>query len=126
MLAKALKGNASLKDIGITLSDITDAGVAKLAFALETVPNLRFVYLYSSGFKAATKVTDEGKAVLKGEGAREDGWGVCLPRCIPRRAASRTSSLSPSPLSPLASAAHLPPFACAALNHSVSRYLKNP
>ena len=65
MLANALRGNRSLRDIGITLSDMTDDGVAKLAVALGTVPNLRFVYLYSSGFKAAVKVTDEGKRILK-------------------------------------------------------------
>lgn len=66
---------------------MTDAGVEKLALALNTVPNLRFVYLYSSGFKAAVHVTDEGKRVLR---------------------------------------SHLPPFATAALNHSMSRYLKAP
>ena len=57
----------------------------KLALALNTVPNLRFVYLYSQGYKAAVHVSDAGKATLR---------------------------------------AHLPPFATAALNHAMSRYLK--
>ena len=85
LLAKALRGNKSLRDIGITLSDMTDAGVEKLALALNTLPNLRFVYLYSQGFKAAVNVSDAGKATLR---------------------------------------RHLPPFATAALNHAMSRYLK--
>ena len=44
-------------------------------------------YLYTSGFKSASNVTEEGRAQLR---------------------------------------ASLPPFATAALNHSLSRYLKHP
>lgn len=64
-LARAIRGRERLKDIGITLSEMTDAGVARLASALSTCPNLRYVYLYTSGFKASVKVSDEAKARLK-------------------------------------------------------------
>jgi len=64
-LARAIRGRMSLRDIGITLSEMTDAGVARLATALATCPNLRYVYLYTSGFKAAQKVTDEAKQKLR-------------------------------------------------------------
>lgn len=64
-LARAIRGRDRLKDIGITLSEMTDAGVARLATALATCPNLRYVYLYTAGFKASTKVTDDAKARLR-------------------------------------------------------------
>jgi hypothetical protein len=76
-----------LRDVGITLSEMTDAGVARLAVALRTCPHLRYVYLYTTGFKAATKVTDEAKHALRDQ---------------------------------------LPPFATAAFDHRLSRYLKKP
>jgi hypothetical protein len=65
ILARALRGREHLRDVGITLSDMTDEGVRKLGAALASVPTLRFVYLYCSGFKAATKVTEEGKEELR-------------------------------------------------------------
>ena len=64
-LAKALAGRASLRDIGITLSDVTDVGIQQLADAVATCKHLRFIYLYTSGFKAATKISDQGKAYLR-------------------------------------------------------------
>ena len=60
-LARALAGRASLRDIGITLSDVTDVGIQQLADSVTTCKHLRFIYLYTSGFKAATKITDAGK-----------------------------------------------------------------
>jgi hypothetical protein len=54
-----------VRDVGITLSEMSDEGVIRLANALKTCPNLRFVYLYTQGYKAATKVTEDGKAQLK-------------------------------------------------------------
>lgn len=86
-LARALRGRPALRDVGVTFSDMTDAGARALAAALSTCPCLRYVYLYTQGFKAATKVTDEGKAALR---------------------------------------AALPPFATAAFDHRLSRYLKHP
>lgn len=65
VLAKALKNKESLRDIGITLSEMTDTGVQKLANALHTCRNLRYVYLYTSGFKAAHRVTEEAKQRLR-------------------------------------------------------------
>lgn len=64
-LARAIRGKPSLRDIGITLSEMTDAGCARLATALHTCKNLRYVYLYTTGFKAAQKVTDEAKRKLR-------------------------------------------------------------
>jgi hypothetical protein len=65
ILGRALRGRPALRDVGITLSEMTDEGVLALASALATCPALRFVYLYTSGFKASSKVTDEGKAALR-------------------------------------------------------------
>ena len=65
ILAKALKDRHKIRDIGITLSEMTDDGVKTLAHALATCKNLRFLYLYTAGFKAATKVTEEGKTFLR-------------------------------------------------------------
>ena len=53
---------------------MSDEGVLRLGTALKLCPALRFVYLYSSGFKAATKVTDAGKEELK---------RVLPPHCTP-------------------------------------------
>jgi hypothetical protein len=66
---------------------MTDAGCLRLGNALRSCPNLRYLYLYTQGFKAAQKVTPEGKARLK---------------------------------------AMLPPYATAAFDHRLSRYLKKP
>ncbi len=117
-LCQGLAGRKNLQDIGVTLSDMTDHGCQLLGEALSTCPSLRefprchhllafhfclpsshlkqpppsppltptgFVYLYSSGFKAATKVTDLGKEAIKKQ---------------------------------------LPPFCTPALDHRLSRYLK--
>ena len=86
-LARALEGRDSLRDIGITLSDVTDAGIQCLADSVATCRHLRFIYLYTSGFKAATKITEQGKAYLRSK---------------------------------------LPPYATAAFDHKLSRYLKAP
>lgn len=64
-LADGLRGRLALRDVGLTLSEMTDDGVDALAAALATCARLRFVYLYVSGFKAATRVTDAGKARLR-------------------------------------------------------------
>jgi hypothetical protein len=64
-LARALEGRDSLRDIGITLSDVTDAGIVRLADSIASCRHLRFIYLYTSGFKAATKITEAGKAYLR-------------------------------------------------------------
>jgi hypothetical protein len=65
VLCDGLRNRKELQDVGITLSDMTDEGVGLLSEALATCPSLRFVYLYSSGFKAATRVTDAAKDVLR-------------------------------------------------------------
>lgn len=65
LLAEALARRSALRDVGITLSDMTDNGVHCIANALGTCPKLRFVYLYTQGFKAAVKVTEEGKQYLR-------------------------------------------------------------
>jgi len=54
-----------LRDVGLTLSDTTDAGMAALAGALRTCPKLRFVYVYTTGYKSAAKVTPAGLKALK-------------------------------------------------------------
>jgi Leucine-rich repeat (LRR) protein len=64
-LSRAIRGRTSLRDIGITLSDVTDAGIIHLADAISTCDHLRFIYLYTSGFKAATKISEVGKAYLR-------------------------------------------------------------
>jgi len=64
-LCEGLVGRSSLQDVGVTLSDMTDEGCKQLGAALATCPSLRFVYLYSTGFKAATKVTETGKEELR-------------------------------------------------------------
>ena len=64
-LCLALQHKERLQDIGITLSDMTDHGCSLLGASLHTCTNLRFVYLYSSGFKAASKITDAGKEELR-------------------------------------------------------------
>ena len=64
-LCRSLRSRPALQDVGITLSDMTDDGVRRLGNALTTCPNLRFVYLYSTGFKAATRVTDSVKDELR-------------------------------------------------------------
>ncbi len=64
-LCDGLRHRKELQDIGITLSDMTDEGVGYLSEALATCPSLRFVYLYSAGFKAATRVTEAAKEVLR-------------------------------------------------------------
>jgi hypothetical protein len=67
ILARAIRGRSSLRDIGITLSDVTDIGITQLADSISTCNHLRFIYLYTSGFKAATKITEFGKAYLRGQ-----------------------------------------------------------
>ncbi len=42
-LCRSLRNRPALLDIGITLSDLSDAGCEKLAAALQTCPKLRFV-----------------------------------------------------------------------------------
>lgn len=64
-LSTVLPGLATLRDVGITLSDMTDAGCLKLAEALHRCDNLRFVYLYTAGFKAAQRVTPWAKEHLR-------------------------------------------------------------
>ena len=64
-LSRAIRGRTSLRDIGITLSDVTDVGITHLADAISTCDHLRFIYLYTSGFKAATKISEVGKAYLR-------------------------------------------------------------
>lgn len=46
---------------------MSDAGCEALASSLASCACLRFVYLYTSGFKAATKVTDAGKGALRAQ-----------------------------------------------------------
>jgi hypothetical protein len=65
ILARMMTGRTSLRDIGITLSEMTDAGCDVLGDALATCTNLRYVYLYTAGFKSATHVSEEAKARLK-------------------------------------------------------------
>lgn len=64
-LARALAGRPVLRDVGLTLSDTTDAGMAALAGALRTCPKLRFVYVYTTGYKSASKVTPAGLKAIK-------------------------------------------------------------
>ena len=42
-LARALRGRHALRDVGITLSEMTDKGCERLATSLQTCPNLRYV-----------------------------------------------------------------------------------
>ena len=65
VLSEGFMHHATLQDVGVTLSDMSDEGCRVLGAALATCPSLRFCYLYSSGFKAATRVTDAGKEALK-------------------------------------------------------------
>lgn len=130
-LARALAGRASLRDIGITLSDVTDAGIQQLADSVTTCKHLRFIYLYTSGFKAATKITDAGKVRERARGTRR-----CAELAIPQRRSRRASARARARL--LTAPAHrprcrqaylrskLPLYATAAFDHKLSRYLKSP
>lgn len=64
-LAEGIVGKTSLRDIGITLSEMTDVGCGRIATALQSCLRLRYVYLYTTGFKASTRVTDEAKKAFK-------------------------------------------------------------
>ena len=86
-LARALAGRASLRDIGITLSDVTDVGIQQLADSVTTCKHLRFIYLYTSGFKAATKITDAGK--VRAAAAARAHAQACKRRHAQARAGTR-------------------------------------
>ena len=88
---------------------MSDDGVLRLGNALAQCPNLRFVYLYSSGFKAATKVTDAGKAKLR---------DILPPHATPVRGRGRGGARE----APRAHAPRPPPTQ--AFDHKLSRYLK--
>jgi Ran GTPase-activating protein (RanGAP) involved in mRNA processing and transport len=56
VLASALYRRTNLLDIGISFTEITDEGLESLAIALQTCPRLRYVFVYSQGFKSANKL----------------------------------------------------------------------
>lgn len=64
-LAAAVCGHPCLRDIGITCSKMTDRGVAAWAGALASAPALRYVFMYTSGFKAAERVSGGAIAALR-------------------------------------------------------------
>lgn len=63
-LATALRNRPSLRDVGLTLSGMTDIGVEYLASALKG-QSIRFCFLYTQGFKAASLVSQAGMEKLR-------------------------------------------------------------
>ena len=63
-LARAIRNHPSIRDVGCTIG-FTAKGAQCLLKALRSCQRIRYVYLYNTGFKSASKLSDSDIAALK-------------------------------------------------------------